>query len=351
MHVALDATPLTLTSGGLTRYAIDLSLALARGFPDDRFVLMSDQAFSLPDAAPPNLRRGEIPVGPLARRWWLWGVDREMSRRGSELFHGTNFAVPYLPRRPSVLTLHDLSPWMNADWHFAADRVRRRTPFLIGLHLATMVITDCAAVRAQAIERFGIHPSRIATVPLAASCLFRPVATPAARRYFLFVGTLEPRKNIGLLIEAWRAVRAEHAVDLVLAGRRRDDFPALPELEGLQWLGEVRDAELPALYSGALAVVYPSCYEGFGLPVLEAMACGACVITSGDAALRELAGGTALEAADARELAEAMIAVATRPALAAERRERSLVRARLFSWRRTAELTREVYQEALRRGQ
>jgi glycosyltransferase involved in cell wall biosynthesis len=351
MHVALDATPLTLSSGGLRRYTIDLSLALAREFPLDRFVLMSDQNYSLPPAAPSNLIQGRGPSGPLARRWWLWGAGHEMSRQGTEIFHGTDFAVPYLPRRPSVLTLHDLSPWMNPAWHSGADRVRARTPLLLGLRLAAMVITCSQAVRAQAIERFGLHPSRVVSVPLAASCLFRPVATPpTGRPYFLFVGTLEPRKNIPLLIEAWREVRAHHDVDLLLAGRRRADFGTLPEHSGLKWLGEVPDSELPALYSGALAMMYPSCYEGFGLPVLEAMSCGACVITSGDPALRELAGGASLQVSGPRQLAHAMTAVINHPALVAERRERSLARARLYSWRKTARLTRDVYVEALRRG-
>jgi glycosyltransferase involved in cell wall biosynthesis len=352
MRVALDATPLTLSSGGLCRYTHELSAALAAEFPDDDFFLISDQDFTMPAVDLPNLRRGRRPRTWLQQRWWLSGVPQEMSRLGAEIFHGTDFAVPYLPLRPGVLSLHDLSPWMNPAWHTGPNRVRRRTPVLLGLQLATMVMTGSAAVRAQAIERFGIHPSRIVAVPYAAAEMFRPVrAAHRDRPYFLFVGTLEPRKNIASLSDAWQEVNKTYKVDLLLAGRRRHDFPELQPASGLNLLGEVADAELPSLYSGAAAVVYPSWYEGFGLPVLEAMQCGACVITSTDPSVREVAGGAALEApaGDVRKLAEAMAAAVAQPELAAELRARALARAQEFSWQRTARATRAVYEEAQRR--
>jgi glycosyltransferase involved in cell wall biosynthesis len=238
---------------------------------------------------------------------------------------------------------------MNPEWHYAAGRVRQRAPMLIGLHLATMVLTFSEAVRAQAIERFRIHPSRVVTVPHAASELFRPVpAERSGRPYLLFVGTLEPRKNIPVLLQAWRKVRENHAVDLVLVGLQREDFRDLPPADGLRLAGEVPDGQLSGLYSGAAAVVYPSCYEGFGLPVLEAMQCGACVITSTDPALAEVAGDAVIRVAagDARAIAQAMAAVLTQPELTADLRNRALARARLFSWSRSARLTREVYEEA-----
>src|SRR5215468_7799057 len=104
MRVALDATPLTLSSGGLTRYTQEVARALASQFPEDEYCLISSAG---------------------RRLWWSWRVQREMDRRGATLFHGTNFEVPYLPARPSVISLHDLSPWMDPGWHFAAQRVRQ----------------------------------------------------------------------------------------------------------------------------------------------------------------------------------------------------------------------------------
>lgn len=349
MRVALDATPLTLATGGLARYTTELSIALAGSFPEDDFALVSDQKFSMPRGSPRNLFSGRGPRNVLEQRWWMWGVQREMSRLNCDVFHGTNFEVPYAPLRPSVVTVHDLSPWMNPAWHCEADRVRRRAPLLVGLRIATMVIAHAEGVRRQVIEHFRAAPCRVVAIPLAASDVFKP--TPASDRppYFLYAGALEPRKNLYELITAWRVVRDRYAVDLVLAGRRRADFAEPSPEHGLQLIGEVSDADLARLYSGALAVVYPSHYEGFGLPVLEAMQCGACVLISKDAALREVAGDAGVSLDGVEAWVEAMCAAASNPEWLQDRRRTSLARAREFSWAVTARATHSVYQEAQRR--
>ena len=341
MIAALDATPLTVPTGGVKRYTEELARALAANYAGDQYWLLSDQPFIMPASLAANLHKGEGPRTAAERRWWLWGLEREMIRRGVEVFHGTDFSVPYIPRRASVMTLHDLSPWLRKD---SSPRVRRRVPVLLRARIPTMIITPSEAVRRAAISRFRLDGERVVAVPLAASSHFRPVeeASPA-RPYFLFVGTLEPRKNIARLIEAWREVRKSQDVDLVLAGRVRDDFAAPAPEPGLRVLGAVPEKDLPALYCGAVAFVYPSLYEGFGLPVLEAMQCGATVITSCDPAIVEVSSGAAVhvEATDVRALAEAMLA---RPA----RGEESLKRAAMFSWSITAQKTREVYDVASR---
>jgi glycosyltransferase involved in cell wall biosynthesis len=279
-----------------------------------------------------------------------------MARRGVDVFHGTDFSVPYLPRRPSVMTVHDMSPWSRAPWTREAGqpdagRVRRRTPWLLRLGLASMVITPSEAVRREAMGRFGLRPDRVVAVPLAASGMFRRVEASVSKPYFLIVGTLEPRKNIGRLIEAWREVRKSCDVDLVLAGRPRTGFPAPAQEPGLRVLGAVADADLPGLYSGAMACVYPSLYEGFGLPVLEAMQCGAVVVTSRDPAILELTGGAAavhVDATDTRALSGALTAAARAPENFADLRARAIARAAEFTWQRTARRTREVYEAARR---
>ena len=352
MKIGLDGTPLTVAADGTARYTAQLSRALAVEFPEDEILLLSDQPFAAPAAAPGNLRVGGGPRNWMERRWWLFGIAREMSRQRVDVFHGTGFSVPYLPLRPSVLSIHDLSPWLDPAWHYAADRVRRRTPLLARWGLATMVLTDTEAIRRAVAAHFRLSLDRVAAVPLAAAGAFRPLpGPPAPKPYFLFTGTIEPRKNLTMLVDAWREVAREIAVELVLVGRRRADGPRLDPEPGLRMMGEVDDEELARLYNGALALVYPSWYEGFGLPVIEAMSCGAAVVASRDPALVEVCGGAALhvDAGDARGWADAMRALTGKPELAVSWRERGLSRAQEFSWARTARMTREVYAEARRR--
>ncbi len=349
MRIALDATPLTLTTGGIRRYTEELSLALARGFPGDEFILLSDQEFRPIPGAPENLILAGSPRGVSRRRWWSAGLPLEIRRRGVGVFHGTDFATPYLPVCPTVMTVHDLSPWKEPGWHCGAGRVRARGPVLLGLGLATMVITPSEAVRREAIERFRLPPSRVAAIPLAASERFRPVSVSSfADPYFLYAGALEPRKNLAFLVEAWREVASRRKVALVLAGRRREDFPPPPDIRGLVMLGEVPEEKLPELYSGAVATLYPSFYEGFGLPVLEAMQCGCPVIVSEDPAIAEVTGNAALRLphTDHRGWVEAMEAMYLDGAMRSQWVERATKRAQQFSWDRTARETYAVYEEA-----
>ncbi len=341
MRVALDATPLTLSSGGLCRYATELSMALAAEFAEDEFLLASDRAFPMPSHALPNLTAAPGPSNAIERRWWSWGLNRMLVRERIDVYHGTNFEVPYRRVRPSVLTLHDLSPWKGYP---CSRRVRFRTPLLLRLGIATMVITPTEAVRREAIARFGLRPERVAAVPEAASPALQRVETPAASPYFLYVGADGPRKNVKTILSAWREVRKQHTVDLVLVG----DFPGDT---GARVLVGVGDARLAELYSGALALLYPSLYEGFGLPPLEAMQCGAAVFTSRDPAIAEVCGEAALrlDARDDAAWAEALKAACERPEWIEDLRARSLSRAQNFSWRATARRTREVYEEARRR--
>jgi glycosyltransferase involved in cell wall biosynthesis len=352
MKIALDATPLTVESGGVRRYTEELARALAENFAGDEFWLLSDQPFQPLQPGAWNLKTGHEPRNVLERRWWLWGLQGEISRLGIQVFHGTDFSVPYLPLRASVMTLHDLSPWMDPSWHAQSDRVRNRTPMLLRLGLATLVITPSEAVRRGAIHHFHLQPDRVVAVPHAARSMFRPVPVSVnGRPYLLYVGTLEPRKNIGLVLEVWRELRREHPLDLVLVGRRREDFPEIPSEPGLRQLGLTADEELPKLYSGALACLYPSYYEGFGLPVLEAMQCGAAVIASRDPAISEVASGGAilLDVADRRAWVEALRSACTQPEGLRALRDRALDRAADFSWTKTAKLTRTVYDQAVER--
>ncbi len=365
MRIALDATPLTVPSGGIARYTAELSAALAAAFPEDEYWLVSDQPWKNGPSAP-NLRAGRPPYNWITRRWWLAGLPLELRRRRIEVFHGTNFEVPPLPLFPAVMTFHDCSPWREGAARAAgAARVRRRTPLLV--RIATMVITHTESVRREAIEKFRLTPSRVAAVPLAAGPQFYPrpgteVAATLARLglsvpYILFVGTRDPRKNVAALVAAWREARRVYPeLKLVIAGRPGEDSPAAQVLNstrerGLAIVGKLTDAEIAALLSGAVALVYPSLYEGFGLPVLEAMQTGAPVVISRDPALQEVAGGAAVTADTEfnTSLARAIVELMRDPQWRLHLRENGIRRAAQFSWRHTAIRTREVYVEAQQR--
>jgi len=310
LRVALDATALQHTTstadfradaGGVGRYTVQLALALAGQFPEDEYLLVSDQPFALPGAAA-NLHAGDPPRNLLERPW----------------------------RRRTA-------------------RVRKRVPWLLKAGAVRHVITPSEAIRTEVIRFFHFPAGRVTAIPHAAAPQFRPSGQPSARPYFLFAGMLEPRKNVQQLLEAWRTVRAAHDLDLVIAGPQRDEAAVADSLPGVVWKGAVSDQEMAELYSHALALVYPSCYEGFGLPVIEAMQCGAPVVVSHDPALRETAGDAALLAGSAPELAAAMLAIADNPELRARLKAQSLARAALFSWERTARRTRAVYEKVLER--
>jgi glycosyltransferase involved in cell wall biosynthesis len=324
MKVALDATPLTEATGGIRRYTVELAKALARCFPQDEYLLVSDQSYQHPECDGVSCVQGR------GKRWWLHGLPRFLARERVDVFHGTDFAVPYWPARPAVMTIHDLSPWRTGG----SARVRLRTPWLLRFGLATMVITPTEAVRREVIEHFRVPPEEVTAIPLAAAEHFRPVdAPPPGRPYFLFAGSDNARKNGAVVRQAWQELRRRgHEVEF-------------------RSLGSLPEQDLPRLFCHAAAVLYPSLYEGFGLPVLEAMQCGGVVIASRDAAISEVAAGACLQcdARDVREWVQAMEAALTDPALRERLKCQAITRAKAFSWARTAALTRAVYTKALRR--
>jgi len=288
------------------------------------------------------------------RRWWTFGIQRELRRQVAVVFHGVNFAVPFPATVPAVMTLHDLSPWLTSAlapdwvdeaWRARTARVRKRVPWMIRTGAARHIITPSEAIRREVIRFFAIDPTRVTAIPLAAAAHFKPQpGAPTERPYFLYAGMLEARKNVTAVIEAWSALRNHFAVDLVLAGPWRPEYPMPSGLPGLISRGEVSENELAAIYSGAIALVYPSHYEGFGLPVLEAMQCGTPVIVSRDPALQETAGDAAIST---DSFYEPMRSLIENPPLRAELRSRSLQRAAQFSWDRTARATHSVYRSML----
>lgn len=376
MRIGLDGFPLVAQRTGIGHYTFELARALAQIAPADEFELISPAAPAspLPEEIdlewPSNLRVISRRPGLLGRRWWAIGLPLYLRRAGLDLFHGTNYDAPFWNSGPTIVTIHDLSLLLHADKHEErlARRARRRLP-LAARH-ASMIVTATESVKREICEHLGASADRVAVTPYAPRRTLRPVppaqSVEARRRlgveeeFILFVGTLEPRKNLPTLVRAFAEVlrHTPFRPQLVIAGRKgwlTEELDALMERSGigdrLLLTGYICDADLAALYSSCRMTVYPSLYEGFGLPPLEAMACGAPVITSRIQTIVETVGRAARLVAPTG-VQEIALAITELLRDEAERRRLSVLgqeRAAHFTWERTAQLTLEVYREALRR--
>ena len=279
------------------------------------------------------------------------------------------FSIIEIPGGKTVITIHDLTSLLYPEFHTAENIALLARKHRFARDRADMIIADSYATKQDIVHHLDIEPQRIRVVYLGVDSAFRPVPKRVrelelARRqlrdggYLLYLGTIEPRKNVIRLLNAFDRIRhvlAEPGMKLVLAGSmgwKPEEF--LAELEALDLgsdvflLGPVGREELPALYSGARAFVYPSLYEGFGLPPLEAMACGTPVITSNRSSLPEVVGDAAvlIDPLDTEDLAQAMLGLVTDSEWRARLRDAGLERVRQFTWDRTAKETLQVYNDA-----
>jgi glycosyltransferase involved in cell wall biosynthesis len=380
MRIGLDGIALTALKTGVGHYTFELACALAWVAPESNFEVVypsnlppfieQDDSISLPA----NLEIKRIRVSPLGRYWWSTGLPRYVHKSGIELFHGTNYDVPLWRQCATVVTIHDLSLLIHPETHEKrrVSRFRRRLPLMA--RAANAVIVPTESVRGEVCEYLGLSAENVFTVPEAARACFAPMeleATEEVRRrlgigadFLLTVGTIEPRKNLQTLLNAFEEVaggQSQPTLQLVIAGNRgwlsEPFFDALeksPLRKRIILTEYLNDEELRALYSSCRAFIYPSIYEGFGLPPFEAMACGAPVITSRIPALEETTGGAArlFDPHSVRELAENILVLLGGESGENARRELSIAgqrRAADFSWEKTAEETIRVYQESLRR--
>jgi glycosyltransferase involved in cell wall biosynthesis len=373
MRVGLDAIPLATPRTGVGHYTFELARHLALVAPSDEFELVSPFPFLEPtqtdDSLPSNLRAVQVKVNSLQRRWFAIGLPLYIRQSGFDLFHGTNYEVPLWRGCPSILTIHDLSLFLHPTTHEErlVRRGQRRLPIMA--RGASRIITPSESVKREVCEHLRIKPSKVVAIPEAPRDIFRPISTEEAietrRRlkvedeFILFVGTIEPRKNLLTLLRAFEEIlrSTELRPQLVIAGREgwlTEELFSYVRKSGVEerlcFTGYLTDEDLRALYSSCRAFVYPSLYEGFGLPPLEAMACGAPVITSQISSIMETVGAHAarlVTPTDTKALAQSIVE------LIENENERQYLsglgkeRARQFSWEKTARLTLEIYMELL----
>src|SRR5437763_235314 len=370
MRIAFDGTALRPRRTGVGYYTEHLLHHLAREASHDEVVVLSNRDVETTSPLPPTVRVA-VSGRQMPRMVWMQlGAPAALHALDADVAHFTNGMVPIASPAPTVVTIHDMSLRMYPRYH-PLRRVLLNLPLVdLAAKRADAIVTVSESAKHDIVRLYALNPDRVHVVHEAAAPSFHRVTDPAEldrvrRRYgladrtVLYVGTIEPRKNLPKLVEAFasrhRAGELPH--QLVCVGpygwvsRGLEDVMRRSKVaDAIRFTGYVPFEDLPALYSLAEIFVYPSMYEGFGLPVIEAMACGAPVVTGRAAALAEV-GGDAVEKVDridADGFGEAMVRLARDPQRRAELSARGLARAAQFSWTRAARQTVNIYREVAR---
>ena len=365
MHIGIDARLVYYTQGGIGQYILCLIEALAKIDKEDEFTILKSRKDKTPLTSQANFRRRSLWT-PSHHPLEQWTLPLELRMIGLDILHSPDFIPPFHRRYSSVITIHDLAfllyPHLvtgeSARYYGQVERAVKNTDHIIVVSQST---------KRDAIRLLGAPEDKIAVIYEAANPIFRPIEDPEKlnrirakyglwRDFILFVSTIEPRKNLSNLLRAFHLFLSgyDYELKLVVVGRRgwlfEEVFATLEEL-GLEeeaiFIGKASIEDLLLLYNAARALVYPSLYEGFGLPPLEAMACGTPVITSNVSSLPEVVGDAALmvDPQDISGLAKAIGQVLTDEALREDLMERGFQRAKMFSWEKAAKETLALYRE------
>ena len=369
VRVSLDATAIPERPGGAGRYVVELAAALGRLGTVDLTIVSrrgdADRWRPGPGSNPVAVIEAGPALRPVRLAWEQAGLPRLLSGLAVDVHHAPHYTMPHLTRLPTVVTVHDLSFFSHPEWH-----ERTKAPFFrAAIRAAAARAGAIVAVSAATASRLEARVTARATIHVIPHGVdharFHPGAGGAAddaararigarQPYVAFLGTLEPRKDVPTLVRAFDRVAARHRdLTLVLAGARGWGAAAveaavrqISHRDRVRLTGYVDEADTPALLRGAAAVAYPSLEEGFGLPALEALACGAPLVTTTGSAMEEVATGAALLVApgDVDGLAQALEALVAGGAAVDERRRLGLETAARYSWAASAAAHADVYR-------
>lgn len=365
MRFGIDARLTYHQRAGIGRYTLFLLDELAKLDHENRYTIFQHRRDREVLVSAPNFQRRTL-YTPVHSRLEQPLLMAELLFQSLDLIHSTDFIPPLYSKLPSIITVHDLA-FLRWPHFLTKDHATYYSQIDRGVRHAHHVIVPSQSTKNDVIGQLGVPESKISVIYEAAAALYRPLPLRETRQaiarrfsipsnYILFVSTIEPRKNIGGLLQAFHHLRTKYNITdigLVLAGKQGwlyEQVHETVEKLGVQdstfFVGRVTDEELHRLYVGARCHVHPAFYEGFGLPPLEAMACGTPTVVSNTSSLPEVVGDAALmfDPNDWEEMAVAIQRLLTDDNLHAEMRAKGLQRAGIFSWSRAAAETLHVYQ-------
>jgi glycosyltransferase involved in cell wall biosynthesis len=361
--ILIDADTVGRARTGDEAYTVNLLRELPAAAPELTFAASLRVLRDMPNDVPAHVRRIELNVTSPYRRI-PFALPRLARQEQAAVLHTQYFVAPRM-KTATVVTVHDLSFTRRPELFGLRDRLLLGGLVPGSVRRAQRVIAVSQFTRDDLIDRYGLDPGRVVAIRNGVSERFRPDPEGAAaararysleRPFVLFVGALQPRKNAPALLEAFARLQGHDELELVLAGGDRGGLSDVRERirklrlgPRVRLLGHVSEATLPGLYSAAELLAFPSLYEGFGLPALEAMACGTPVCASSTTGLGEAVGdgGLTFDPRSPEEIAESMLQVLEDHELRETLRANGLERAGRFTWRRSAEATADVYREAI----
>lgn len=338
------------------------------------FAYHRDSSHILPPARNANFHHKtlKVPKKPFSWLWaFLWEqgrVPQSAQKDQVDIYHGIFNTLPLWGSFKKVVTLHDLTPFLFPQWHTSATRVQAQLLTRLSVKKADAVLVPSRCTHEDAMKTLKISEKKLIMIPEAPGPEFKPSSEQnrkvlaekygLTKNFILFVGTIQPRKNISRLLLAFEQMKDQSNLPhtLVLVGKTgwktQQIFKTLQRIKHgkeVHFLNHVPSEELPVFFSFCDVFVYPSLYEGFGLPVIEAMACGAPVAASASSSLPEVGGDAALyfNPGNTAEITRSMLTVIQDNALKNQLKEKSLAQASRFSWKKTAEKTLEVFESVL----